>query len=29
VEDSIKSNPTLEPLIQKIESNIREGSDKG
>ena len=29
VEDSIKSNPTLEPLIQKIEANIQEASEKG
>ena len=29
VEDSIKSNPALEPLIQKIESNIRKASEKG
>ncbi|MBO7430754.1 MAG: chromosomal replication initiator protein DnaA [Spirochaetia bacterium] len=29
VEDSIKSNPTLEPLIQKIEEEIREASEKG
>ena len=29
VEDSIKSNPTLEPLIQKIESDIREAAEKG
>lgn len=29
VEDGIKSNPTLEPLIQKIESDIREAIEKG
>ena len=29
VEDSIKSNPMLEPLIQKIEENLRVASDKG
>ncbi|MBR5672105.1 MAG: chromosomal replication initiator protein DnaA [Spirochaetales bacterium] len=29
VEDSIKSNPTLEPLIQKIEENVKEASEKG
>ncbi len=29
VEDSIKSNPTLEPLIQKIEADIIEATEKG
>jgi len=29
VEDSIKSNPSLEPIIQKIEAQIYEASDKG
>ncbi len=29
VEDSIKSNPTIEPMIQKIEAEIKEASEKG
>ena len=29
VEDSIKSNPTIEPMIQKIEAEIKETSEKG
>ena len=29
VEDSIKSNPMLEPLIQKIEAGLKEASEKG
>ena len=29
VEDSIKSNPMLEPMIQKIEAEIKEASEKG
>ena len=28
VEDSIKSNPTLEPIIQKIEASLKEASEK-
>ncbi len=29
VEDSIKSNPMLEPTIQKIEASVKEASEKG
>jgi chromosomal replication initiator protein len=29
VEDSIKSNPMLEPAIQKIEESVKEASEKG
>ena len=29
VEDSIKSNPTLEPVIQKIEASLKDASEKG
>lgn len=29
VEDSIKSNPTLEPVIQKIEASLIDASEKG
>ena len=29
VEDSIKSNSMLEPLIQKIEASVKEASEKG
>ena len=29
VEDNIKSNPMLEPVIQKIEEKVKEASEKG